>query len=82
MNTRAQKDGVLEQKINQALDGIEEIKSDVKSTISNQNALALLVQSHEEQIKNIFHQLNSIDQRQNSLDMRLNKQEGGTGYGN
>lgn len=68
MNARAQKEGVLEQKINQAIEGIEEIKTEMKSTSTNQNALALLVQSHEEQIKTIFHQVNSIDQRLNSSD--------------
>lgn len=68
MNVRAQKEGILEQKINQAIEGIEEIKAEMKSTSTTQNALALLVQSHGEQIKTIFHQVNSIDQRLNSSD--------------
>lgn len=75
MNSRAQKEGVLEQKINQAIEGIEEIKAEMKSTSRNQNALALLVQSHEEQIKTIFRQLTSIDQRQGTLDMRLSSSD-------
>lgn len=75
MNARAQKEGVLEQKINQAIEGIEEIKAEMKSTSTNQNALALLVQSHEEQIKTIFKQLTSIDQRQSTLDMRLSSSD-------
>ena len=75
MNARAQKEGVLEQKINQAIEGIEEIKAEMKSTSTNQNALALLVQSHEEQIKTVYHQLNSIDQRQTTLDMRLSSSD-------
>lgn len=75
MNSRAQKEGVLEQKINQAIEGIEEIKAEMKSTSTNQNALALLVQSHEEQIKTIFRQLTSIDQRQGTLDMRLSSSD-------
>lgn len=75
MNARAQKEGVLEQKINQAIEGIEEIKAEMKSTSTNQNALALLVQSHEEQIKTIFKQLTSIDQRQGTLDMRLSSSD-------
>lgn len=75
MNSRAQKEGVLEQKINQAIEGIEEIKAEMKSTSTNQNALALLVQSHGEQIKTIFRQLTSIDQRQGTLDMRLSSSD-------
>lgn len=75
MNSRAQKEGILEQKINQAIEGIEEIKAEMKSTSTNQNALALLVQSHEEQIKTIFRQLTSIDQRQGTLDMRLSSSD-------
>lgn len=75
MNARAQKEGVLEQKINQAIEGIEEIKTEMKFTSTNQNSLALLVQSHEEQIKTIFHKLNSIDQRQATLDLRLSSSD-------
>jgi hypothetical protein len=75
MNARAQKEGVLEQKINQAIEGIEEIKKELKTTSTGQNTLALLVQSHEEKIKTLFRQFNSIDQRQGTLDMRLSSSD-------
>lgn len=52
--TRAKNDGVLVQKINQAIDGIEDLKSDIKSITSSQQELALLVQSHGEQIKTLY----------------------------
>lgn len=75
MNSRAKKEGVLEQKINQAIEGIEEIKGDIKSTTSNQATLALLVQSHEEQIKTLFRSYNSLESRLNSMESRLNHQD-------
>lgn len=54
MNNRAKNDGVVVQKINQAIEGIEELKSDVKGLSTSQQSLALLVNSHEEQIKTLF----------------------------
>ena len=54
MTTRAKNDGILVQKINQAIEGIEELKADVKEIASSEQSLALMVQSHEEQIKTLF----------------------------
>ena len=54
MNGRSKEDGVLVQKINQAIEGIEELKTDVKQLSTNEQSLALLVNSHEEQIKTLF----------------------------
>lgn len=59
MNTRAKNDGILVQKINQAIEGIEELKTDVKSVSNNQQSLALMVRSHEEQIKTLFRMANT-----------------------
>lgn len=54
MTSRAKNDGVVLQKINQAVDGIEELKSDIKGLTSEQNSLSLKVNSHEEKIKTLF----------------------------
>lgn len=54
MNGRSKEDGVLVQKINQAIEGIEELKTDVKQLSTSEQSLALLVNSHEEQIKTLF----------------------------
>ena len=61
MNGRAKNDGVVVQKINQAIEGIEELKSDVKDLSSSQQSLALLVNSHEEQIKTLFRMADTSD---------------------
>lgn len=54
MTSRAKNDGVVLQKINQAVDGIEELKSDIKGLTSQQNSLSLKANSHEEKIKTLF----------------------------
>ena len=51
---KAQTNGVIEQKIEQALQGIDEIKTQVKESATSQNAMSLTVQSHTEQIKNLY----------------------------
>ena len=51
---KAQTNGVLEQKIEQALQGIDEIKTQVKESATSQNTMSLTVQSHTEQIKNLY----------------------------
>ena len=67
MNGRAKNDGVVVQKINQAIEGIEELKSDVKNLSSSQQSLALLVNSHEEQIKTLFNMMHSSDANTQAL---------------
>lgn len=67
MNGRAKNDGVVVQKINQAIDGIEELKSDVKNLSSSQQSLALLVNSHEEQIKTLFNMVHSSEANTQAL---------------
>lgn len=61
MNGRSKEDGILVQKINQAIEGIEELKVEVKNVASNEQSLALLVTSHEEQIKTLFRLCNTAD---------------------
>lgn len=67
MNGRAKNDGVVVQKINQAIEGIEELKSDVKNLSSSQQSLALLVNSHEEQIKTLFNMMHSSEANTQAL---------------
>lgn len=71
MNARAQKEGALEQKINQAIAGIEDIKEEMKSSNNNQNTLALLVRSHDEQIKTLFRTMDSNSKTQASQDKMI-----------
>ena len=54
MTGRAKNEGVMVQKLNQALAGIEELKTDVKGISNTQNHQALAIQAHEEQIKTLF----------------------------
>lgn len=61
MNSRAQNEGILVQKIQQAIDGIEELKVEVKSVAASEQSLALTVQAHEEKIKTLFKMANSVE---------------------
>lgn len=67
MKTRASNDGIMVQKLEQALKGIEELKTDVKSMSQTERGLELQVQSHEEQIKNIFAMMKNDDVQTQSL---------------
>lgn len=60
-------EGVIIQKINQAILGIDELKSDVKGLSSNHQSLALLVNSHEEQIKTLFSIVHSSSENTQAL---------------
>ena len=60
---KAQTNGVLEQKIEQALQGIDEIKTQVKDSAASQSNMSLTVQSHTEQIKNIYKALEELKGR-------------------
>lgn len=66
MNSRAKKDGMLEQKINQAVEGIEEIKKELKSSSKSQGDLALSMKSTEERLKAGFKRIELIEQRMDS----------------
>lgn len=67
MNNRAKADGEVVQKLNQAVTGISELKSDVKDIKRNQQDLALLVNSHEQQIKTLFHNIDDLNNTHNVL---------------
>lgn len=54
MKGRASNDGMLIQKINQALSGIEELKQDFKFQANMERGLELKVQTHTEQIKGLY----------------------------
>lgn len=54
MNSRSKSDGVLMQKLDQAVDGIEELKADLKELSAHQHTADLKLQSHEDQIKTLF----------------------------
>lgn len=73
---KAQNNGVLEQKIEQALQGIEEIKKRVNESSANQSNMSLTVQSHTEQIKNLYKQMDDLKLRVNlveNMEGTLNK---------
>lgn len=72
MKARASKEGMLEQKIEQALRGIQDIKAEVKANASSQNAVALLVNSHDERIKTLFNNQATLERHFDSLDNRTN----------
>lgn len=52
--TKAESNGAMEAKINQAISGIEEINKKLERSSLNQHELELLVRSHEEQLKNLY----------------------------
>lgn len=65
---KAQTNGVLEQKIEQALQGIDEIKAQVKDSAVNQNSTSLIVQSHTEQIKTLYKEIEELKMRINTAE--------------
>lgn len=60
---KAQTNGVLEQKIEQALQGIDEIKASQRLSANNQSNLSLTVQSHTEKIKNLYTAIDELKGR-------------------
>lgn len=68
LQNKAQNTGVLEQKIEQALQGIDEIKRQVKDSSANQNSMSLTVQSHTEQIKNLFKSVDELKTRLRTVE--------------
>lgn len=65
---KAQTNGVLEQKIEQALQGIDEIKTQVKESATSQNTMSLTVQSHTEQIKNLYKAIEELKARLKTVE--------------
>lgn len=54
--TKAERSGSMETKIDQALKGIEDLKTQLRSSESNRHNTDLMVRSHDEQIRTIFRQ--------------------------
>ena len=65
---KAQINGVLEQKIEQALQGIDEIKTQVKDSAASQTNMSLTVQSHTEQIKNLYKAIDELKVRLKTIE--------------
>ena len=65
---KAQTNGVLEQKIEQALQGIDEIKTQVKDSAASQSNMSLVVQTHTEQIKSLFKTVDELKHRVNTVE--------------
>jgi septal ring factor EnvC (AmiA/AmiB activator) len=50
---KAERNGALETKINQALDGISSINQKLETSVTSQHNLDLMVRSHDEQLKSL-----------------------------
>lgn len=68
--TRARKDGQLEYKVDEALRGIDEIKSTLNRTQTWQESIGLKVQSHEEQIVTLFNNHAALEKRVEILERK------------
>ena len=85
MMTRSKNDGVMVQKLDQAIDGIEDLKTDMKEVKDNQHKSDLKIQSHEDQIKTLFRMVSNnehVDQALVSILNVLNSHFGGDHHGN
>lgn len=67
LNNRAKGDGVVLQKIEQAIAGIEDLKKEVHQQGSNHQALALTVQAHGEQIRTLFREFDEVNKTTQAL---------------
>jgi len=68
LQSKAQNNGVLEQKIEQALQGIDEIKKRVESSATSQANMSLMVQSHTEQIHNLYKIMDELKKRVDTVE--------------
>lgn len=67
MNARSKNDGVMMQKLDQAVDGIEDLKTDMKEVKDNQHKSDLKIQSHDDQIKTLFKMVNNNEHTHQAL---------------
>lgn len=67
MNARSKNDGAMMQKLDQAVGGIEELKTDMKEVKDNQHQSDLRIQSHEDQIKTLFKMVGNHDHTDQAL---------------
>lgn len=72
MNARSKNDGAMMQKLDQAIDGIEELKTDMKEVKDNQHKSDLKIQSHEDQIKTLFKMANNAEHTNQALITIMN----------
>lgn len=72
MNTRSKNDGAMMQKLDQAIGGIEELKTDMKEVKDNQHKSDLRIQSHEDQIKTLFTMVNNNEHTNQALTTIMN----------
>lgn len=72
MNSRSKNDGAMMQKLDQAVGGIEELKTDMKEVKDNQHKSDLRIQSHEDQIKTLFKMVNNHDHTDQALISIMN----------
>ena len=63
MITRSERNGSMETKITQALDGIESINRKLEASAHEQHSMDLLVRSHEEKIKTLFNNQHDLKAR-------------------
>lgn len=80
MNARSKNDGMMMQKLDQAVDGIEDLKTDMKEVKDNQHKSDLKLQSHEDQIKTLFKMVSNndhVDQALITIMNVLNNRYGG-----
>lgn len=72
MNSRSKSDGIMMQKLDQAVDGIEDLKVDMKEVKDNQHRSDLKIQSHEDQIKTLFKLVNNNENTNRALTTIMN----------
>ena len=70
--TRARKDGQLEYKVDEALRGIDEIKTTLNRTQTWQESIGLKVQSHEEKIVTLFNNYSALEERVATIERKDN----------
>ena len=68
LQNKAQNTGILQQKLEQAIQGIEEIKKQVEKSNTVQSNLNLQVTSHSEQIKSIYKTIDELKGRVNAVE--------------
>lgn len=51
---KAEQNGSMETKIDQALEGISDLKKKLEESSANQHSMDLMVRSHDEQIRTLF----------------------------
>ena len=68
LQNKAQNTGVLQQKLEQAIQGIEEIKKQVEKSNTVQSNLNVQITSHSEQIKTIYKTIEELKGRVDAVE--------------